>query len=157
MTATRPARVPFSIMLRSGLPRAIQAVAVAVRHPAAAAMLVLSATAVMPATSAAMVLPGLKPNQPSQRMSVPRVAKPMLWPGIGWTRPSLPNLPEARPEDEDAGERRPAADAVHRRRAGEVAEELLLALGRDGEEAAAPDPVAGDRVDRRPPGRRRRR
>ena len=42
---------------------------------------------------AAMVEPGLNPNQPSQRISTPSAAEVMLWPGIGWTLPSLPYLP----------------------------------------------------------------
>src|SRR6056297_4108707 len=33
--------------------------------------------------------PPLKPNQPSHRMNVPRVASARLDPGIGFTRPSL--------------------------------------------------------------------
>ena len=48
---------------------------------------------------------------------------------------------QARSEDQDAGESGPAADAVHDGRAGEVPE-----TGRR-QPAAAPDPVAGDRVD----------
>ena len=87
--ATRPARVPLRIMLRSGLPSAIQATSVAARQPAAAAMLVFSATRPIAFTSTAIVLPGLNPNQPSQRMNVPSVAKPMLWAGIGFTLPFL--------------------------------------------------------------------
>src|SRR3546814_9819809 len=35
----------------------------------------------------------LKPNQPSQRIKVPRVASGKLAPGIGWTLPLGPYLP----------------------------------------------------------------
>ena len=47
----------------------------------------------MPPKSTESVEPGLKPNQPNQRISVPRTANGMLWPGIGFARPSFPNLP----------------------------------------------------------------
>src|SRR3990172_8439674 len=85
--ATSPARVPLMIMLRSGLPSKSHAATVAERHPAAAAMLVLSAIEAIAGGSTAIVLPGLNPNQPSQRIRQPRVADVMLCPGIGFTLP----------------------------------------------------------------------
>jgi hypothetical protein len=33
---------------------------------------------------AAIVLPGLKPNQPNQRMKTPSAVSGMLWPRIGF-------------------------------------------------------------------------
>ncbi len=65
--ATRPARQPLRVMPRSGFPRSSQAVIMALMVPAAAAMLVVMATWAMEAPSAAIVEPGLNPNQPNQR------------------------------------------------------------------------------------------
>ncbi len=67
------------------------------RHPAAAAMFVLSAMVAMAAGSAAIVLPGLNPNHPSQRIRQPSVAEVMLWPGIGLTWPFGRYLPRRGP------------------------------------------------------------
>jgi len=88
--ATRPAKQTLRIMDRSGFLRRAQAVIQAVIVAAAAAMLVVTSTWAMAEPSpTAMVEPGLKPNQPSQRMSTPSAAEVMLWPGMGHTRPSL--------------------------------------------------------------------
>ena len=70
-----------------------QAVAVAEIAAAAAAMLVVTAMRAMSPAAAAIVLPGLKPNHPNQRTSTPSVADVMLWPGIGFTVPSLAYFP----------------------------------------------------------------
>ena len=95
--ATRPARQPLSVMPRSGLPSEIQQAAVAVSVAAAAARLVVSATsatALYPISLAMpIVLPGLNPNQPNQRIKQPMVAAVMLCPGIALMRPSEPYLP----------------------------------------------------------------
>jgi hypothetical protein len=77
--ATRPARLPLSVMPRSGLPRRIQAVAVAVSVAIEAASAVVIATSEMTRASAAIVLPGLKPNQPNHRMKQPMVAAVRLF------------------------------------------------------------------------------
>ena len=128
-------------MLRSGLPSWTHATTVAMSAPAAAAMLVLRAISAIAPGSAAIVEPGLNPNQPSQRMNVPMVARPMLWPGIGRIDPSGRYLPSRGPSIQTPARARPAADRVHHRRAGEVGEAA------SGEPAAAPRPVPADRVD----------
>ena len=48
-------------------------------------------------SSAVSVEPGLKPNQPSHRISTPSPKSGMLWPGIARGRPSLPYLPRRGP------------------------------------------------------------
>ncbi len=141
--ATRPARQPLTDMPRSGLPSHVQLSAVADSMPMNAAVLVVMNMCEIALGSAAIVDPGLNPNQPSQSTKQPMTPDVMLWPGIGCDLPAGAVLPEARPEHDDAGERRPAADAVHDGRSGEVPE-----AGRR-EPAAAPDPVAGDRIDER--------
>jgi hypothetical protein len=92
--------------------------------------------------------PGLKPNQPKHRMNVPR------WPSAGGVRASaaltgLGVLADRGSDEGRADERADAADHVHDRRSGEVdvpvAEAEVRAERR--EPAAAPDPVAEDRVD----------
>src|SRR5262249_20185482 len=95
--ATSAARTPFSIIDTSGFLITIHDVRIPPSAPAAAARLVVSATypkypILLPVTTAS-VEPGLKPNQPNQRMIVPRTAYGMLCPGIGFARPSFPNLP----------------------------------------------------------------
>src|SRR5688572_9131231 len=91
--ATRPARQPFSVMPRSGLPIMIQHVAVAVSVANAAAVFVVMAISPMATASRPIVLPGLNPNQPNHRTKQPIVAAIMLWPGIGLTLPSAEYLP----------------------------------------------------------------
>ena len=61
--------------------------------PAAAAMFVTSRTSVKRPSSAPSVEPGLKPNQPSHRISTPRPKSGMLCPGIARGLPSAPYLP----------------------------------------------------------------
>src|SRR5690606_28353483 len=94
---TSPASVPFRIMVRSGFPIISHEVAVERRQPEAAAMKVLTSMREMASGSAAMVLPGLKPNHPNHKMNVPRVARLILWPGIGITVPSSLYLPRRAP------------------------------------------------------------
>ncbi len=79
VTATRPARQPFRIMDKSGFFRSTQAVSVAPSAPVAAAMFVATRTWAMAAPfMAAIVEPGLNPNQPSQRINTPSAAEVML-------------------------------------------------------------------------------
>ena len=73
--ATSPARQPLIIMLRSGLPNRSQAYKHEATVPAAAAMAVVVAMWAIAPASAAIVLPGLKPNQPSQRIKPPSAAE----------------------------------------------------------------------------------
>ena len=61
-------------------------------EPAAAARLVLTKIMAM-SLLAAVVEPGLNPNQPSQRINTPRAARGKLWPKIGLILPSLVYLP----------------------------------------------------------------
>src|SRR6059058_2381401 len=75
--ATRPPSAPFSIIEMSGLPSLTQATHMPVTAPAAAAMFVVVATYAKkptPPKSTDSVEPGLKPNQPNQRISVPSTA-----------------------------------------------------------------------------------
>ena len=106
-----------------------------------AAVFVVMKTCEMAFGSAAIVDPGLNPNQPSQRTKQPMTRRGHAVAGNRRDLAVRPELAEARAEHEDAGQRRPAADAVHDGRSGEIPE----TGGR--QPAAAPDPVAGDRVD----------
>src|SRR3989338_201557 len=76
--ATSPANDPLRIMVRSGLRKKIQAMMEAATAPLAAAVLVVTAILPMAVASAAIVLPGLKQNQPNQSTKVPRVASAIL-------------------------------------------------------------------------------
>src|SRR5258708_4893434 len=67
--ATSPARQPLSVMPRSGFPSKSHAVTVAVSVATAPAVFVTTATSAMKPGSAAIVLPGLNPNHPSQSRS----------------------------------------------------------------------------------------
>ena len=91
--ATRPAKQPLSVMPRSGLPSKIQAVAVAASVPAAAAVLVVNTMLQIAVGSTAIVLPGLKPNQPSQRIKQPIVAAVIVVAGDGVDLAVGPYLP----------------------------------------------------------------
>jgi len=75
--ATRPARAPFRLMPASGFLNLIQAVTIARITPAAAARLVFTKIKAM-SLLAAVVEPGLKPNQPSHRINTPRAASGRL-------------------------------------------------------------------------------
>ena len=77
----------------SGLPSMIQQVAVAVSVATAAAVLVVTQMCEIASGITAIVLPGLKPNQPSHRIKQPMVAAVMLWPGIACGLPSAEYLP----------------------------------------------------------------
>ena len=80
--------MPLIIMVRSGLPCLTQEVMVAVIPPADAAKLVI--TAIWGTCSlTAKTEPGLKPNQPIQRIKQPRVAKPILCPGMALILPLM--------------------------------------------------------------------
>ena len=97
-----------------------------------------------PPKSTPSVEPGLKPNQPNQRMITPSVTNAMLWPGIAFGFPSRSNLPMRGPSSSapaSAGER---ALVVDDGRAGEVLHPL-----REQPAVRAPDPVRDDRVDQR--------
>ena len=110
---------------------------------AAAAVLVVTAISAMASASAAIVLPGLKPNQPNQRTKQPIVAAVMLWPGIALTLPSLPYLPMRGPRMMTPVR---AAQPPIECTCVEPAKSKKFQLGR--QPAAAPDPVADDRIDR---------
>ena len=72
---TNPARMPFSVRDKEGLPYFIQLTANAKKPPAQAARLVVRNTCEMALASsvvaAANCEPGLKPNHPNQRMNTP--------------------------------------------------------------------------------------
>ena len=84
--------MPMSIVFISSLP-----VTIAVSTPAQAASWVVTTTSVKRPSSALSVEPGLKPNQPNQRMKIDRPNSGMLWPGIGRGLPSGPYLPRRGP------------------------------------------------------------
>jgi len=91
--ATSPARQPFSVMPKSGFPRNSQAAIMELTVAAAAATFVVVATWAMDGPSAAIVEPGLNPNQPNHRTSTPMAAEVMLCPGRAFTFPPRPNFP----------------------------------------------------------------
>src|SRR5687768_17399962 len=95
--ATRPASTPLIDMLRSGLPSQSQLTVVADRSPMNAAVLVVIKMCAIALGSAAIVDPGLKPNQPSHSTRHPMNADVKLCGGIGFTLPSAPNLPSRGP------------------------------------------------------------
>src|SRR3989338_8697171 len=95
--ATRPAKHPFNVMPRSGFPIRIHEVIVALKIAATAALLVVTQIRAMSFTTAAMVLPGLNPNQPSQRMKQPMVASERLCPGTGLILPFSSYFPKRGP------------------------------------------------------------
>ena len=84
---TNPARMPFSVRDKEGLPYFIQLTANAKKPPAQAARLVVRNTCEMAFASsvvaAANCEPGLKPNHPNQRMNTPSAAIVRLCPGMG--------------------------------------------------------------------------
>src|ERR1043166_7040476 len=111
-----------------------------------AAIVVLNETRAMPWTSIAdSVLPGLKPYQPNQRISPPTAPRMMLCGSGGPPPPRRATPPPPRPgggapppaavaaehpaqpraERDRADQRDGAADAVHHRRAREVAERRI--------------------------------
>ena len=118
--ATSPAKAPLRIIDRSGLPSSIHAVIEAEIAAAAAAVLVATAIRPIAPASAAIVLPGLNPNQPNHSTKTPIVANAKLCPGIGKTLPVLAVLADARAQEHDAGQSRPTPDRVNDRRAGKV-------------------------------------
>src|SRR4028119_1740604 len=97
--------------------------AIAPSTPAPAARLVVRAMSPMLWPTAAIVEPGLKPHQPTQRMMTPRTASGMLWPemvcgfpasDLSYVADALANgghrragveAPPANPEDDDAEDR----------------------------------------------------
>ena len=92
MIDTKPANAPFNVIDKSALPNIKRAVNKAATTPPAAAALVLTNTSdtafASPTLDTINSEPPLNPNQPSQRMNVPSVAKGILHPGIATTRPS---------------------------------------------------------------------
>jgi hypothetical protein len=83
--ATKPAKIPLRVSENEGLPYLIQDVNIVAIPPAAAARLVVRNTCdiatLFTSPDAASCEPGLKPNQPNQRMNTPRDAAMRLWPG----------------------------------------------------------------------------
>src|SRR3989338_6356715 len=93
--ATSPARQPFKVIPKSVFPNKTHDATVALNIAAAAAVLVVMQICDIAFGSAAIVEPGLNPNQPSHRTNVPIVARLRLCPGIGFIEPSslyFPNL-----------------------------------------------------------------
>src|SRR5918995_1282665 len=88
---------PLIDMLRSGLPSHIQLKSVAESSPMNAAVLVVMKMCAIALGSAAIVDPGLTPNQPSHSTRHPMNADVKLCGGIGFTLPSALNLPRRGP------------------------------------------------------------
>ena len=139
--ATRPARQPLTDMPRSGLPSHIQLSAVADSSAMKAAVLVVMKMCEIALGSAAIVEPGLNPNQPSHSTKQPMTADVMLWPGIAFTLPSGPYLPRRGPST------RMPASAAQPPTLCTTVEPAKSQKPAAREPAAAPDPVAGDRID----------
>ena len=78
--ATRPANPPFRVMLRSGLPPMNHIINSALMDAVAAAVFVVTAMCAIDAQSAAIVEPGLNPNQPNHSTKTPIVADVILCP-----------------------------------------------------------------------------
>ena len=145
---TSPAMAPLSAKVGSGLRNQIQAVNSAPTAPAAAATLVLSAIRAMLRSVPATVLPALKPNHPNQRMKTPQRRERQAVAGdgaCGQPGAVLHVLADAGADDHGADQAQPAAGGMDDGGAGEVGE-----AGADVvQPAAAPGPVADDRIDQR--------
>ena len=116
----------------------------AVQVATAAARLVV--TKILPASSIACpsmdtVEQPLKPNQQNQRMKTPNAPNVRLWPGIAWGFPSRLYLPRRGPKIHAPIR---AATPPARCTAAEPAKSWEPHLCKP---AAAPDPVAGNRID----------
>ncbi len=96
--ATRPARAPLSAIVASHFLNMTLAVKIAAIEPAAAAVFVVTVIKAMLVASAAIVLPGLKPNQPSQRINTPSATRMILWPGMALGLPEASYLPVRGPK-----------------------------------------------------------
>ena len=72
VTAARPQTNPTHIPTAEGLPFRIQSTSIQLT-PAAAAARFVTTSALTATPSAARALPALNPNQPNQRMAVPRI------------------------------------------------------------------------------------
>ena len=99
--ATKPAKAPFKIIVKSALLKSTLEIIKAPRTPPAAAALVFKKTI---ATAFELAIspnfktePPLKPNQPIHKMKVPSVARGRFAPGIGFTSPFAPYLPLREP------------------------------------------------------------
>ena len=138
--ATRPASAPLPICETSSVLKITIEPMVAPMTPAAAARFVLTATSAKFALMALRNEPGLKPIQPTQRISTPRIMSGMEWPGIGTALPSR-NFPMRGPSTSVPASAPQSALEVDDRRSGEVLEAVLQ------QPAAAPRPVGHDRVD----------
>ena len=95
--ATRPARAPLSVIVKSALPNhSFANISAAITPPAAAALVLTKTIATASALSLLAIAntdPPLKPNHPSHKIKVPKVAKGRFAPRIGFEFPSLSYLP----------------------------------------------------------------
>ena len=122
--------------------------------PVQPASMVLTAMEPMrrqPAAEAPSVLPGLNPNQPKARMKQPISTAEISWPMIALRRSVAIELADARPDDERHRQGGESADRMHHAGAGKVA--VAFAQTEVGAElrepAAAPRPVAEERIGER--------
>ncbi len=95
--ATSAPIAPLPAMPMSIVPVLQRATPIEASTPAAAASIVTSATSGKRPSSAPSVEPGLKPNQPSHRISTPRPKNGIECPGIARGVPSAPYLPRRAP------------------------------------------------------------
>ena len=95
--ATRPAKAPFKVIVKSALPnQSLAKTSAAITPPAAAAFVFTKTIATASALSLLAIArtdPPLNPNQPSHRINVPNVAKGRFAPKIGFELPSLSYFP----------------------------------------------------------------
>ena len=99
--ATSPARAPLRLEASPRRPKRARATITAAISPAAPARLVLARTLLMTTASvgvdSASCEPALNPNQPSHRISPPKVTRSTLDGGVAFTLPSGRNLPRRGP------------------------------------------------------------
>jgi hypothetical protein len=100
--ATSAAIAPLPIMPTSRLLVSTLAAIAAPTTPAAAARFVTTTTSAKRLPSVPSVEPGLKPNQPSQRISTPMPNSGIEWPGIARGRPPASYLPSRGPSSSSA-------------------------------------------------------
>ena len=98
---TSPAKAPLRLEARPKRPKSGRATSTAAISPLAAAMLVLKRTLLIATASAGVARancePPLNPNQPSHRISTPRVTNSTFEGGVAFTVPSGRNFPRRGP------------------------------------------------------------
>ena len=103
---TKPARAPLRLEARPSRPKRGRATSTAATRPLAAARWVLAMTLLIttasPGVPSTSCEPPLNPNQPSHRISTPRVITSTLDGGVAFTLPSGRNFPRRGPTTSSA-------------------------------------------------------